>query len=190
MEFRNVAFWIQLHHLSLACMNREVGQQIGQTVGEIEDIDVAGDGVGWGKFLRIRMGIDAEKPLARGRMIQLKGRQNWVAFQYEKLPRFCFGCVIICHAIGGCRLGGSRRLHGEEEEKQYGPWLRAQPSSHRKINKPVHRGPTSESPVEEEAESKNRKSSKVGFSGAPSVCLVEEEDETGNGFVAPGARLL
>lgn len=75
MDFKKVAFWIQFHHQPLACMNCEVGRQIGQTIGKVEEVDVAGDSVGWGRYLRVRIGIDVEKPLARDCILQLKGKE-------------------------------------------------------------------------------------------------------------------
>jgi hypothetical protein len=71
MDFSKVAFWIQMHHLPLPCMNREVGLLIGNMVGSVEDIDVVVDGVGWGKYLRVKVEVDVGRPLARGRTIHL-----------------------------------------------------------------------------------------------------------------------
>lgn len=48
MDFSKVLFWVQVHDMPLTCMNREVGIRIGQSIGMVEDIDVTGDGVGWG----------------------------------------------------------------------------------------------------------------------------------------------
>ena len=48
-----------------------MGYQIGATVGTVEDVDTDEEGVGWGKFLRVRIRIDVTKPLARGRVINL-----------------------------------------------------------------------------------------------------------------------
>ena len=66
VEFGKVAFWVRMYKLPLACMGREVGMQVGSTVGEVEDIDILDDGVGWGEYLRVKIRIDLSKPLARG----------------------------------------------------------------------------------------------------------------------------
>jgi len=47
-----------------------------------------------------------------------------VAFKYEKLPKFCYTCGIIKHGRQGCAKPGIRAKAGDEEEQQYGPWLR------------------------------------------------------------------
>jgi hypothetical protein len=59
---------------------------VGSTVGEVEDIDVLDDGVGWGEYLRVKICIDLTKPLSRGRIIKVQEKDIWVAFQYEKIP--------------------------------------------------------------------------------------------------------
>lgn len=47
LEFEKAAFWVRMYNLPLVCMGREVGLHVGSTVGEVEDIDVLDDGVGW-----------------------------------------------------------------------------------------------------------------------------------------------
>jgi hypothetical protein len=46
MDFLCSAIWIQIYNMSLGCMNRAVGTQIGQTMGAVEDVAVAKDDVG------------------------------------------------------------------------------------------------------------------------------------------------
>lgn len=55
------------------------------------------NGVGWGAFLRVRILLDITKPLVRGRLLKVQGRSVWIAFQYEKIPKFCFQCGVIRH---------------------------------------------------------------------------------------------
>lgn len=110
-------------------MGKEVGYQLGSTMGMVEKIDTDEEGVGWGKFLRVRIRLDLTKSLARGRIINLFGKQVLIAFQYERLPRYCFDCGRICHGRGGCTNKSDFRK--TESEKQYGPWLRV-PSPRRR----------------------------------------------------------
>jgi hypothetical protein len=110
MEFEKAAFWVRMYRLPLACMGKEVGLQMGSTVGEVEDIDVLDDGVGWGEYLRVKIRIDLTKPLARGRIIKVQDKEIWVAFQYEKIPRFCFTCGTMVHNRKKCGEYGGRRV--------------------------------------------------------------------------------
>jgi hypothetical protein len=46
MEFITSPFWIQVHDMPLICMTRGVGKKISDSLGVMEDIDIAGDGAG------------------------------------------------------------------------------------------------------------------------------------------------
>jgi hypothetical protein len=127
--FDRAEFWVRMLNLPLACMGKEVGYQIGSTVGVVQEVDTDEEGVGWGKYLRVKIQIDLTKPLARGRTINLFGKKVGVIFQYEKLPRYCFDCGKIIHGREGCKYKGEDRKL--ESEKQYGTWLRV-PSPRRR----------------------------------------------------------
>jgi hypothetical protein len=125
MEFSHSPFWVQVHDMPLICMNRTVGSMIGESLGEVVDVDVAGDGSGWGRCLRIRVRINLQEPLERGRALHLGGKSYWVNFRYEKLPMFCFHCGRVLHGPTGCPVKGKSRRFAEEETKEWGVWLRA-----------------------------------------------------------------
>ena len=44
MEFKHSPFWIQVHDMPLLCMTKTVGMKIRESMGNVEDIDVARDG--------------------------------------------------------------------------------------------------------------------------------------------------
>lgn len=124
MEFDKAAFWVRMYNLPLACMGRDLGFQLGGMVGEVEEVDTNDDGIAWGEFLRVRIRISLNKPIAMGCVINLKGRSFWIPFQYERVPMFYFQCNVICHGVLGCFASGRGRVHGMNEEPQYSPWLR------------------------------------------------------------------
>jgi hypothetical protein len=125
MAFLHSPMWIQVHDMPLLCMTKSIGAKIGASLGVLEDVDVAGDGVGWGRCLRLRVSIDLSKPLERGRALVFGGKTEWVSFQYEKLPLLCFSCGRVVHQNQGCPEAMSTRLGPAEKEKQWGVWLRA-----------------------------------------------------------------
>ncbi|XP_059458415.1 uncharacterized protein LOC132188014 [Corylus avellana] len=131
IDFENVAFWVRMYNLPLACMSRVVGQKLGATVGEVVEVDTNDDGMGWGEFLRVRIKVNVSKPLAKGRTLKVRGQAIWIAFQYERIPRFCFSCGVISHGRSGCQEGARKIMHGDEFEMQFGPWLRAGSPSRR-----------------------------------------------------------
>ena len=108
MVFGRAAFWVHMYDLPLACISLEVGRKIGGTMGEVEEVDVNDEGVGWGEYLRVRVLLDLSKPLSRGRMLRLGGNKTWAYFQYEKIPKFCFKCSTIRHGKNSCTMGGEK----------------------------------------------------------------------------------
>jgi hypothetical protein len=47
--------------------------QFGGTLGVVEEVAVAADDVGWGRYLRITVAIDLYNPLDRGHALLLTG---------------------------------------------------------------------------------------------------------------------
>jgi hypothetical protein len=125
IDFSSTPIWIQIHDMSLGCMNRVVGGQIGSSLGEVEDVVVVEDDVGWGRYLRIRVAINLYHPLERGRTLLISGKSCWVSFKYEKLPIFCLRCGCIIHRAKGCAESTMRKNHLEGSEG-WGLWLRAE----------------------------------------------------------------
>jgi hypothetical protein len=70
--------------------------------------------------------IDLGVPLERGRALEFGGQSQWVSFKYEKLPLCCFQYGWIVHDRQGCLNRKSQKVHGEEGEKQWGTWIRAE----------------------------------------------------------------
>ncbi|XP_059436690.1 uncharacterized protein LOC132169721 [Corylus avellana] len=126
--FEKAAFWVRMKNLPLGCMGKAIGRRIGDTVGVVEIVDTDEKGIGWGEFLRVKILLDLRKPLPRGRKINVNGASVWIPFQYERLPKFCYTCGIICHGIMGCTRRSNLR---HKEKPDYGQWLRAESPTRR-----------------------------------------------------------
>ena len=50
---------------------------------------------------------------------------QWVAFQYEKLPIFCYWCGVLNHDEKDCALWTDNGGTLNTEDQQYKAWLRA-----------------------------------------------------------------
>jgi hypothetical protein len=81
MDFSLSPIWIQIHDMPLGCMNRGVGAKIGGTLGDVEEVAVAKDDVGWGRFLRVGVTINLYNPLERGRSLIISGNTYWVSIR-------------------------------------------------------------------------------------------------------------
>lgn len=53
IQFIREPMWVQLHNIHFGMMNRVFGEILGNKIGEIINIDVDNDKVGWGPFLQI-----------------------------------------------------------------------------------------------------------------------------------------
>lgn len=122
--FSSEVFWVQIHNMPWASMTKEVGLQIGQGLGEVLEVEVDSNGMGWGQFMRIKVVVNINLPLSRGRFLSVEGRQIWLPFKYERLPLFCFQCGVIKHGKQGCTWMSGSSQDPAEGESQFGPWLR------------------------------------------------------------------
>lgn len=119
-------FWVQVHGLPLKLMTKKVGAVLGETIGEVLEIETDENGVAWGKWLRMRVSINTSEPLKRGSSLTVSGGGSQkVAFRYEKLPDFCYVCGILNHTEQDCPKAINRKKEGKTVERGYDPWLRA-----------------------------------------------------------------
>ena len=58
-------------------------------MGKVLDVDVADNGVQWGKYLRLRVEVDVTRKLIKGRKINIVGEEaRWVHFKYKRCQIF------------------------------------------------------------------------------------------------------
>ncbi|TXG50932.1 hypothetical protein EZV62_023456 [Acer yangbiense] len=99
LAFNRVAFWIQIPNAPLMCMTKEMGEFIGQLIGDLKDIDVGSTWECFGKYMRLRVELDVSKPLKRFLRLELeKGKESISLLRYEKLPEYCYHCAIVGHS--------------------------------------------------------------------------------------------
>ena len=98
MTLNLAVFWVQIHGLPLRSMKREIGQQIGGTLGEVVTTTLEDEDSSPGNFVHVRVLINISKPLCHGRLVGLGGgRDTWISFKYERLLNFCYWCGCLTH---------------------------------------------------------------------------------------------
>ncbi|GAU43133.1 hypothetical protein TSUD_348540 [Trifolium subterraneum] len=129
-DMDKILFWVRVYDLPLKLRSDSIAKKFGDVIGVYEGIDQR-DVYRMGRFLRIRVLLDLNKPLVRGTLVCYQGRNIRVFFKYEKLQRFCFICGRIGHQMKVCDENVDEENEGCEEvvEKEYsfGQWLRASP---------------------------------------------------------------
>lgn len=94
--------WVRISKLPFGVMNKDVGEAIGGEMGEFIAMEKEEDGFAAGRYLRIKIRKDIHKPLMRGVMVQVEGKEGekrplWCPAVYVYLPDFCYTCGLIGH---------------------------------------------------------------------------------------------
>ncbi|KAM1114853.1 hypothetical protein ACFX2I_005584 [Malus domestica] len=123
-----VVYWVQLHGVPLGQYSVENAKSIGEAYGEVlqvEDPFRCPDGV-WG-FLRIRLQLDARKPIPSGCWLaREEGKPSRVEFYYEtqRSHILCFNCGRLGHITTGCTFAPDPH---PETGNRYGGWTFVHP---------------------------------------------------------------
>ncbi|KAI9072803.1 hypothetical protein K1719_045245 [Acacia pycnantha] len=96
-----VVVWVRIPGLSFRYYHKSAHRAIGSLLGEVVKIDYSTESQGRGKYARIAVLIDLERPLTL--WIKVDGRIYGV--QYEGLPYICFGCGKYGHMKDKCKEG-------------------------------------------------------------------------------------
>ncbi|KAL5779134.1 hypothetical protein ACOSQ2_009871 [Xanthoceras sorbifolium] len=106
-------------------MNKDVGLILGGLLREVKEIDLGPNGLCLGKFLRVRVMVDALSPFKKGLRISLGDSEDMcsVIVCYERLPNFCHFYGKIGHLVRDCPESGSHLLN--KASMRYGQWMRA-----------------------------------------------------------------
>ena len=134
LTFDKAWFWVQVHDIPVHFMSKQVAENICDIVGEVHRLPESTEDDG-GKFIRVRVRLDINLSLCRGRVITVEnGKKSWVRFQYERLPNICYWCGSLNHNDRDCEVWIQSRGTLTSKQKQFGPHLRAEPFQSRGKN--------------------------------------------------------
>lgn len=109
MNFICELFWIQMYNLLLIYMKREIGKQIGDSIGVVQEVDVREGGFGRGGALRVKVELNLKKSIARARTVNLLGKKHCISLM-RKYLECAFDCGMIVHGGKGCSNSGGSAL--------------------------------------------------------------------------------
>ncbi|KAH9657474.1 putative reverse transcriptase/RNA-dependent DNA polymerase [Citrus sinensis] len=139
---------IQIHNVSLMCMDASIIRELGSRVGKVEDIGTDAQRECFGEYMHIRVSVNITKPLKKIIVLKQEGEEDIPMLAvYERLPDLCYSC--------GCIVINSENEYRDQkkEELPFGPWLKAISLTDRtKLNK--SRGKGKEEEVNNELNSK------------------------------------
>ena len=75
-KFEKARFCVRIYGLPLKLMNDDIAGVLGRRIGDLVGIDQSMSRVGVGKFLRVRVEIDINKPLRRFVTVKLENRSD------------------------------------------------------------------------------------------------------------------
>ncbi|KAK6158700.1 hypothetical protein DH2020_006014 [Rehmannia glutinosa] len=106
-------------------MNVETSLKVGKMFGQVMDVHIPEGGSLKGRFSKILVGVNLEKPLFRGTFINFGCEKVWVDFRYENLAGFCYYCGIVGHTEKICEARRQDLQSNNLKGGQYGEWLKA-----------------------------------------------------------------
>ncbi|XVF20686.1 hypothetical protein REPUB_Repub12eG0023400 [Reevesia pubescens] len=113
-------FWVQVFGLPLRLMNAKIGAVIGETLGDVEEIDIDSDSNAWGCSVRVRVNLNISKALLRGSRINIEGGSKaLVLYKYENLPDFCYVCGKLTHQENDCDVAANMNKRTGKIQRNY-----------------------------------------------------------------------
>ena len=106
----SVAVWVRLNELSIEYYNAEALKQIGNAIGNVLRVDSFTASESRGRFARLCIQIDVDKPLVTA--ILIGKREQSVS--YEGIQNLCFECGRLGHRREACRMLSGKTRRREE----------------------------------------------------------------------------
>uniref|UniRef100_A0A803NPB2 Zinc knuckle CX2CX4HX4C domain-containing protein n=1 Tax=Cannabis sativa TaxID=3483 RepID=A0A803NPB2_CANSA len=105
-QLHYVPFWVQVYGIPFRCKSFDLAKIIASGVGDLIQVDNTTVKEGTGPYLRIKLLIDANKPIRQGINVRFfkMGREfiKWLNFKYERLPDYCLYCGKLDHTRKYC----------------------------------------------------------------------------------------
>ncbi|KAK4844591.1 hypothetical protein QYF36_022078 [Acer negundo] len=133
VQFLWADFWVQIHQVLILCMTKKIGWFLGGMIGEVLDVDDGNSEEAGGKFMRVRVRLEIDKPLKRCLRIDILGDgvESVMLLRYERLPNHCFKCGMIDHSMQECLSSEQIPVINGVVNPLFIIWMRASPPFNR-----------------------------------------------------------
>ncbi|KAL5760881.1 hypothetical protein ACOSQ2_019719 [Xanthoceras sorbifolium] len=127
MKFKYVKFWLQIYNVSLMCMTRDIGLFLSKQINIMRDIDVGALRDYIGKYIRVRVGVEIDKPLKRYLKTNIGEPNNVVVMllRYKRLLEYFFWCGFVGHSFLECLHESNQTMEERSKQFRFEAWMRA-----------------------------------------------------------------
>lgn len=101
IEPTRATYWIQAHGIPREMLSLSNGRKLGNMLGSVFEVEDPAQ-VGYRGFLRMRIDLDARKPLPTCVQLPCRSTTKRIRLQFELLKNFCFKCGRLGHMISVC----------------------------------------------------------------------------------------
>ncbi|KAL4284826.1 hypothetical protein GQ457_16G025340 [Hibiscus cannabinus] len=132
----HIMVWVRLLNLPYRYYTKSLFRYIAMSIGEVVKVDYNTEECKRGRFARLAIIVDLNKPLVSG--IVIDGRRQDI--EYEGLPTICFKCGKYGHATETCGVietaitGAERVSETRKPDDLYGPWMQVTNRRQRNAN--------------------------------------------------------
>lgn len=71
-DFKMIPIWVGAYGIPMGMMSMEIGDLLGEQIGEVLDVDLDDDGNAMGEFMRIKVRMDITSPIMRFVTLELE----------------------------------------------------------------------------------------------------------------------
>uniref|UniRef100_A0A803QQJ2 DUF4283 domain-containing protein n=1 Tax=Cannabis sativa TaxID=3483 RepID=A0A803QQJ2_CANSA len=128
-DMSKAIFWVRATGPPTPYLNAMNTPRIAAKVGEYKGCDIVDQRtLARRGFLKFQVELSTQHQLSPGFFLDiLRGRKEWIQFQYFRLPKFCYNCGFIRHDKNTCVRETSFAYPPEGAAvRAYGPWIRAE----------------------------------------------------------------
>ncbi|GAA0186557.1 hypothetical protein LIER_33845 [Lithospermum erythrorhizon] len=119
------------------------GKTVGADIGEVIEVDKKSIEKERGRYVRVKVQLNINKPLKRGRLVPMRVNKIKIVYRYKKVCDVCLYCGMLGHKYHNCEenfldearkisrvdkfdswmlVHGARRGQGRRKEKRREPW--------------------------------------------------------------------